>query len=247
MNWYETASAMERYMSPEDQDAYREIQKSIDKMVTDKIVPLLKLPDGLEKSRKLDIVNQQIKEMNDQCAPMLQRAEQNKAIRDGRESDYQKKLEKFRKSLPKKAKAMEDRIRQHYGETDNPYASGWILTDGAMISMSYDGRTRGVDHRMIGEAFEDGGEFEMFPGGTEGMMMFMKTTGACRMHWSNDYAFFDFDKTPSKSQMITIRRIVRNANDGMEVKIDVGGNANEFNLPDGYEDLMKSIGGSQFI
>jgi hypothetical protein len=238
-------------MTPDELSAYESVKKSINEVVDVQLRPLMGRLDDMELQGKKEVVFKRLKELDNQMSKIKENAEKRmaeaEAKRKSEEDVYQKKLKGFERTLRTKATDMEEKLRSHFGETDDPYTAGWILSDGTMISMSYQGRSRDIDHRMIGEAFEEDRKYQMFPGGTDGMYMFMNATGACRMHWTKNSAFFDFKRNPTVYQIVCIKKIIRNVEYRIGVDITIKSKTTSFDLPYEYEDLMREIGGSQFL
>ena len=64
-----------------------------------------------------------------------------------------------------------DKVIAYFGETNNMRLAGYILTDGRLVRMSYDGYTRNIDHRQVRDILED--EDDMSQSATHAMMEFM--------------------------------------------------------------------------
>lgn len=86
-------------------------------------------------------------------------------------------------------------LEENFGITNHPEIAGYILTDGEMLPLSYDGLTRNIDHREINSVLDT----DM--ANTECMIWFINN-GAIRM----TCAGFELASMPNLKQRKTIRR-----------------------------------------
>lgn len=99
------------------------------------------------------------------------------------------------------------RAIKEWGTTDNPGLAGYILPSGAMLDLSGakqgGGHMRAYDHRQVGQFFD-----EQFAEQTDAMHAFMDL-GAIR--WMPEQNGFDFRRSPTASQVRTVRTIMDQA------------------------------------
>ena len=72
--------------------------------------------------------------------------------------------------------------------------AGFIMQDGDMLDFSYDGSSRGMDHREITRDIDE------LESGTDGMRQFQHATGAIRLHAFGRGVSFDWVKKPTRKQ-----------------------------------------------
>lgn len=143
---------------------------------------------------------------------------QGKAIIQSIKSQFKPKEEKST------GKQWELIAKRYFGLTRDPNEAGYIFQDGSMLNMSdykhgYRG-TRIFDHRQINHV--PGLEKENISG-TEGMIKFMKETGAIRLIYNNGYINFDFIAPLTNQQIRTLRSLIDGKNELYADKSDSNG------------------------
>ena len=105
-----------------------------------------------------------------------------------------------------------DEINQHlinsFGATDDYTLAGYILTNGQMLNLSYEGYQRDIDHRDITPTLEeiDGVEIpENEPGGNSAGMIWFMNQGAIRISPNT----IDLHIPPTIAQKQTLNRFIR--------------------------------------
>lgn len=94
--------------------------------------------------------------------------------------------------------SIEAKMLHEFGETYNVTCAGYILEDGTMINMSYDGFSRSEDHRYVGCFFNKAQ-------GSEAMYRFMRR-GNIRVKCSDSFYGFEYIKEPTMQQRKVITK-----------------------------------------
>jgi len=231
---------LERYMSREDWKRLQSLKAEYARVV-DVWIDLVNREKSGQSStwkRKLDEVTKQMKELDRQLSN-VRRDPEAKAKQDikkdiQRDRDQKLQTEINYKRVSKMGNLLEDDARKHFGLTDNPQLGGFIFEDGAMLSLSYDGRMRDMDHREIGEIMLKHG----LDTGTDGMKQFMQATNAVRLNFNQRYAGFDFPGKPTRAQMRIILEIIKDVSD---FNVTYGGESYSF-YPDELEEFFDLVG-----
>jgi hypothetical protein len=120
---------------------------------------------------------------------------------------------------------VEDALVAEFGLTDDPLEAGYVLSDGRMLDFSGKKEggqpgTRSYDHREVGRASRKGTDI---PGGTEGMLWVMATTGALRVSFFADSIQIDAEGVkPTAAQARVIERAWHDLGRPSNVNIDWG-------------------------
>lgn len=93
---------------------------------------------------------------------------------------------------------MEAKMLQAFGETADVECAGYILEDGTLVNLSYDGIIRTEDHRIVGQFFSKAQ-------GSEAMYRFMQR-GNIRVKCSGSFYGFEYIKEPTKAQAAVITK-----------------------------------------
>ena len=99
--------------------------------------------------------------------------------------------------------SIEAKMVKKYGETYNVECAGYILEDGTLINMSYNGIQRDEDHNCVGEFFEN-------IQGAEAMYRFMKR-GNVRVMCNRSFYGFEYIKEPTEAQRKVITKAMNYA------------------------------------
>jgi len=144
---------------------------------------------------------------------------------DRRNKEYEKE-QQMEQDILERAKSDEsfqikiENAIDAWPRTEYPNLAGYIMRDGDLLSMSYTGHNRDVDHREITQDIDE------LSGGTMGMRQFMYATGAIRMHApSGDYVSFDWYRKPTRSQ---IRRMIEIASGASDISVSAEDNNYQF-------------------
>jgi len=154
------------------------------------------------KSKFIKKENQQSKEWQEIEKEMRER-EQKTLEMAKNNSSFQRKIERAIDNWPR---------------TIDPETAGYILRNGEMLNFSYDGRTRGMDHRYITEDIDE------LDSGTIGMKQFQFATGSVRMQLNNLGVNFDCVVKPTFSQRLKMIEIA----EGKLIILEIEGKNYEF-------------------
>jgi len=240
-NWYKTALAIERYLLPEERVTYNNLQSTLDIWVN-KYVNLYeqnqKDPGDFEIRNKLELTTEKMNNISNKIEIFKEiLKEREKEAVEKNAKGWDRKVKKFIKDAPSLGNLMEDLVVKHFGKTESSFVAGYLLADGTMIGLGTDGHR--PDHRSISEAFSNEPKLVAYPGGTEGMVIFMKATGACRISITKEYARFDFKTPPTRSQARKIWSYIYKVD---MIELVINDNLNNITLPDDLDELEQIIG-----
>lgn len=132
------------------------------------------------------------------------------------------------RSHSRKKKGDPDRLHllavKEFGETNDPYSAGFVMSDGTMLDLSVAGaRTR--DHREAGNLLDEAGykpvDETAYGSRTQNLYLFMRETGAIRFSRSltDDWVTMQVEKKPTAAQCRVVAAACRGAS---SVRISYG-------------------------
>lgn len=244
-NWYIKASDLNQYLGQEEREKLKELESRLLYWIDifNDLVDQEKARSGdFEFENKLKEAKNKIHEYDVAITKIEEVAKQRERERIADFENFEKKHKKdFNRFLrtPNLGEKMEAAVKKFFGTTYNLTLAGYILRDGELIPLSYHGISRDIDHRQIGEAFENCPELSEFPGGTEGMKIFMDKTGAGRLIVGKNYISIHFLRKPTLRQAVVLWNETKNIK---EIDIDISGVMKHFDLPEDLDGFAKVIG-----
>lgn len=114
-------------------------------------------------------------------------------------------------------KSANERAKNYFGVTNDLNLAGYILTDGDLLKLSYDNRTRNIDHRDIDEVLTN---IDTSDKQSAAMIEFINY-GNIRLMGYN----FELSRRPSREQQTIIAALVRKAKrNEYAINIDISNN-----------------------
>lgn len=220
---WEQQYRFERFIPSHDFQEYKDLQK-LHNIYINKLVELLDNKDekDIVWKNKYEKIRAKIRDiegkLNIITEPVKQKMnEENENIREMERQEKIRTEEIFEKA--KDDSSFQIKILnavKDWPRTNNSKIAGYIMRDGDMLALTYDGMTRGMDHRYITQ------EIDELDGGTDGMMQFMYATGAVRMqHQGNKFCSFNWVVSPSFNQKQKIIEIASKC-DEIYIDCDIG-------------------------
>jgi hypothetical protein len=204
MKLIKVADRVERYIEPHLLSEYK-VLKSQFKALSDKFVDHLDKdkydPKDIRWVNQFEELKREMKILDEKLSiiknPAVEKMEENRSMFVKREEEQKRRtkeiFEKAEHDTSFQIKIEEQ--MESWPRTNNPSLAGYIMQDGSMLNMSYQGYQRDMDHREITQEIDD------LDGGTDGMRQFQLATGAIRMHaQGNGYVSFDWEVEPTRSQ-----------------------------------------------
>ena len=106
------------------------------------------------------------------------------------------------------------KAKEYFGTTDRLSVAGYLLTDGDLLNFSYDGITRGIDHRDIKDVLED---IDTSETNAVAMIEFMNYGNIRLMSYG-----FDTTKRPTNKQRPLIAAFTKRlAKLGSDMQVDI--------------------------
>ena len=112
------------------------------------------------------------------------------------------------------------KAKAEWGTTTIPQFCTYMLKDGSMLNGSYGGFQRDIDHREINQFLYHKPDSKNLGSGHPYIYRFMKL-GNIRMNCNKSTIAFEFWKTPTQEQWLTIKDLFREADElGLDIYIE---------------------------